>query len=193
MPPGTIIMLNGTSSSGKSSIVKALQTLYEPPFLEVGLDKFIFMLPSRYLNRPLWDEVLGLADRAGPMGQQLMTGMHQTIDTLARAGNHLIADHVLVEPTWVEECSRLFSDLPAYLIGIHCPLAILEQREKERQDRTLGQARTQFGVIHAYTIYDLELDTSLHSPSECAAQIKAYIETNPPTAFKQLKQRSSRR
>jgi chloramphenicol 3-O phosphotransferase len=98
MPAGTIIILNGTSSSGKTSILKALQTMLEPPFLDAGLDKFIFMLPGRYLNRPLWDEVLGLADRAGPLGHPLISGMHQAIATLSRAGNHVVADHVLVEP-----------------------------------------------------------------------------------------------
>ena len=62
--PGTIILLNGTSSSGKTSIVKALQDSMEEPYLDMGIDRFIWMLPKRFLNRPLWDEVLGLADRA---------------------------------------------------------------------------------------------------------------------------------
>ncbi len=84
---GTIVILNGTSSSGKSSIVRALQGIFEEPYLEAGLDKFLWMLPKRYLNRPLWDEVLGLADRAGPVGHRLVSGMHQAIAALSRAGN----------------------------------------------------------------------------------------------------------
>jgi chloramphenicol 3-O phosphotransferase len=81
----------------------------------------------------------------------------------------------------------LFSDLPAYLIGIHCPLAVLEQRERDRQNRTLGQAKAQFAVVHAGITYDLEVDTALSSPTDCAAQIKARLEDGrPPTAFKQL-------
>ena len=63
---GNIIILNGTSSSGKTSIVNALQAILDEPYLEVGIDKFIFMLPGRYLDRPLWDEVLGQAVKAGP-------------------------------------------------------------------------------------------------------------------------------
>jgi chloramphenicol 3-O-phosphotransferase len=51
---GTLIVLNGTSSSGKTSIAQALQDLLTEPYLQAGIDKFIFMLPSRYLNRPLW-------------------------------------------------------------------------------------------------------------------------------------------
>jgi chloramphenicol 3-O-phosphotransferase len=73
---GTIIILNGTLSSGKTSIVKALQNVLDEPYLEAGIDKFIWMLPHRYLDRPLWDEVLGLVVKAGPVGRTLMSGMH---------------------------------------------------------------------------------------------------------------------
>jgi len=59
-----IIFLNGTSSSGKSTLIKGLQAALDEPFLELGLDKFIWMLPKRYLNQPLWDEILGQADQA---------------------------------------------------------------------------------------------------------------------------------
>ena len=65
MHPGTILLLNGASSSGKTSILKALQDILEEPYVDAGLDKFLWMLPARYLEPPLWDDVLGLADRAG--------------------------------------------------------------------------------------------------------------------------------
>jgi chloramphenicol 3-O phosphotransferase len=58
LPPGTIIFLNGTSSSGKTSLLKAIQNSFEEPLLDVGLDKFIWMLPERYLEQPLWNDVL---------------------------------------------------------------------------------------------------------------------------------------
>jgi chloramphenicol 3-O phosphotransferase len=45
MKPGKILILNGTSSSGKTSIVRAFQTLSEKPWLDMGIDKFIWMLP----------------------------------------------------------------------------------------------------------------------------------------------------
>ena len=188
MANGNIIILNGTSSSGKTSVLRALQEILEEPYLEAGIDKFIWMLPHRYLDRPLWDEVLGLAVEAGPLGHRLVSGMHHAIAALSRAGNHVLADHVLVEPRWLQECVDLFSDLPAFLVAVRCPLAVLEQREKERTNRTLGQAKAQFGVIHAHGVYDLEVDTSVHSPLECAQQIKARVlDGTPPNALKRLK------
>ena len=50
MDKGRIIFLNGTSSSGKSSIAKALQNLLETPFLHVSADDFLSMLPERFID-----------------------------------------------------------------------------------------------------------------------------------------------
>jgi len=186
---GNIIILNGTSSSGKTSIVNALQAILDEPYLEAGIDKFIFMLPGRYLDRPLWNEVLGLAVKAGPAGHTLVSGMHHAIAALSETGNNVIADHVLVEPQWMQECVTLLSDLPAYLIGVRCPKDILEQREKMRKNRTLGQAAAQFDLVHAHGVYDLEVDTSISSPEECALQIKRRVQDSaPPSALKRLRQ-----
>ena len=184
---GTIIILNGTSSSGKTCILHALQDILEEPYLDAGIDKFIWMLPERYLDRPLWDDVLGMAVRAGPVGNQLISGMHQAIVVLSRTGINVIVDHVLVDPSWLQECIDLFRDLPVLLVGIRCPLDVLVQREQARKNRTLGQAKAQYDLVHAHAIYDLEVDTSLLSPEECAIRIKQRLEDGvPPAALKLL-------
>jgi chloramphenicol 3-O phosphotransferase len=193
--PGTIVMLNGTTSSGKSSILSRLQAMLDGPFLDAGIDKFIWMLPERYLNqRELWDTVLGHAAYAGPLGRRLFSGMHHAIAALSRAGNHVLADHVLVEPEWVRECASLFYDLPAYLVGVRCSLHVAEQRERDRADRTLGQARKQFELAHAHAAYDLEIDTSLATPEACAQQICEYLASGAqPSAWRRLDTRPPQR
>ena len=190
MQPGTILILNGTSSSGKTSLVRELQKRLDEPFLDAGLDRFIWMLPKRYLDRPLWDDVLGLADQAGQTGHTLISGMHHAMLGLALRGNSIVADHVLVEPRWVAECAQLFAGLPAYLVGVQCALEILEQREVARKDRTLGQARKQFERVHAHGVYDFNVDTGVHSTEACAAQICAFLAARPrPRAFEELKRK----
>jgi chloramphenicol 3-O phosphotransferase len=188
MTDGKIIILNGTSSSGKTSIVKALQTALDEPYLDAGLDRFIWMLPKRYLERPLWDDVLGRSSQAGRMGHRLVRGMHRAILALSKAGSNVIADHVLVEPGWLEECIHMFGEMQAYLIGVRCPLEVLEQRERARRDRTLGQAKLQYEVVHAHTVYDVEVDTSISSPEECAQQIIERLHDSPK-ALRLLKER----
>jgi chloramphenicol 3-O phosphotransferase len=185
--PGRIVILNGTSSAGKTSILHALQGMLPEPYLDAGIDKFIWMLPERYLEHPLWDDVLGKADHAGAAGQMLFHGMHHAIAALAHQSNNVLADHVLVDPAWVQECARLFEGMPAYLVGIRCPLKVLEQREKARRNRTLGQAALQYSLVHAHGFYDCEVDTSLLSVEGCALVIKKRLESDePPTAFNKI-------
>lgn len=186
----TILILNGASSSGKTTLVKALQTTLDAPYLDAGLDRFLWMLPSRYLDRPLWDEVLGLATQAGDVGNRLVRGMHRGIAALATAGNNVVADHVLVEPAWLADCATLFAGMRAYLIGVHCPLEVLEKRERNRKDRTLGQAKAQYDIVHRDAVYDIELDTHRLSPDACAEFIKGKLDGGlRPTAFQRLRDR----
>ncbi len=198
MKVGNIILLNGTSSSGKTSIVKALQHILDEPYLDAGIDKFLFMLPSRYLNQPLWSEVFEyvytnraaneFTIKTGARGRQIISGMHQAIAGLARAGNNVVADHVLLERAWLWECLDLFRDFNVFFVGVRCPLEILEQREHERRDRTFGQARAMFRLVHTHGEYDTEVDTSISSPLECARQIQHKLfETTTPRAFSRIR------
>jgi len=188
MKPGRIILLNGASSAGKTSLLRALQDALPEPYLEAGLDKFIWMLPRRYLDRPLWDEVMGRVVAAGPVGHHLVTAMHQTIALLADAGWNVLADHVLVEPAWLDDCAERFAGRDALLVGVRCPLEVLEERERARKDRTLGQARLYHERVHAHGEYDLEVDTSLHSPQECARQVCDWLAAgHTPGALRRLK------
>jgi chloramphenicol 3-O phosphotransferase len=82
---------------------------------------------------------------------------------------------------------RTFRRAAAYLIGIGCPLEVLEEREKARKNRTLGQAKAQFEIIHKFAVYDLEVDTSTLSAEECAERIQVRLRSSPE-AFKRLKQ-----
>lgn len=185
---GRIVVLNGTSSSGKSTLAKALQAALPEPALAVGIDTFVFALPKRYLDQPLWSEVFRyVRDDAtspdgpfrietGPLGEELVSGMHRSVAALAAAGLDVIVDHVLLEAAWLDECRRLWTDFDWWLVGVHCPLALVEERERDRRDRTLGQAAAQFAVVHAHGArYDVEVDTSELSPESAAARIVAAL------------------
>jgi chloramphenicol 3-O phosphotransferase len=197
---GHIILLNGTSSAGKSKLAKALQTSLSEPYLHVGIDTMVFALPKRYLNPPLWQEVFkytwppegsdgDLVIEAAPLGHQLISGLHHTVAALAQTGNNVIVDHVLLDPTWVRECATVLGRFPVLFVGVYCPLAVVEQRERDRQDRTLGQARAQFHKVHAHGIYDVTVDTSQMTTEACAAHILAYVQPNlPPSALTTLQE-----
>lgn len=184
--PGTVIILNGTSSSGKTTLLRELQNLLPKPYLEAGIDKFLWMLPKRYLEPPLWDDVFGKADQLGEVGHQLVYSMHHAIRALALSGSNVLADHVMIHDGCRQGVAHHLQDLRAYIVGVRCPLEILEERERARRDRTLGQAKLQYDLVHANLVYDIEVDTSLNQPGECALAIIHYIQTNSPKAIKQI-------
>lgn len=185
-----LILLNGTTSAGKSSIVKHLQQKLQHPYLDMGLDKFLYMLPDHYLKQPLWEEVWGHATCKGQLGNRLMRGMHNSIRTMIDGGNLVIADHVLIEKNWVSELAELFYNRPAYFIGVHCPLAIAEKRERERKDRTLGSARLQFDVVHRWTEYDFTVDSSTMPAETAAEKIIEFLATEKlPVGFAKTREK----
>jgi len=63
-----------------------LQSLFEEPYLNAGIDKFIWMLPTRYLDPQLWDHVVGLATETGEMGSRFFSSMHKLIQPLSIEG-----------------------------------------------------------------------------------------------------------
>jgi chloramphenicol 3-O phosphotransferase len=45
---GNVVLLNGTSSAGKTSIAKALQAIMDTPYLHTGIDHFLPRIPARF-------------------------------------------------------------------------------------------------------------------------------------------------
>ncbi len=181
MTTGRVLVLNGTSSSGKSTLAKALQAALPDPWLVVGLDTVVFALPRRYLDQPLWSEVFryirgdGATEgpfriETGPLGERLVAGLHRSVAGLAHSGLSVIVDHVLLEDAWVDDLRATLDGIDWWLVGVRCPLAVVEQRERDRRDRTIGQAAAQFAVVHEERTYDVEVDTSELSP-EAAAEV----------------------
>lgn len=180
--PGRIVVLNGTSSSGKTTLVKALQAILPGPWLEIGIDRLVFALPKHYLDQPLWSEVFRYVRQddapdgpfrieTGELGRRIVAGMHRTVAALAQAGLDVIVDHVLLEDAWLEECRRLWAGFDVLVVGVRCPLDVVLERERTRRDRTIGQAEAQFAVVHRGRTYDLEVDTSTSTPDQAARQI----------------------
>ncbi|WP_018544788.1 chloramphenicol phosphotransferase CPT family protein [Streptomyces sp. LaPpAH-108] len=181
MTSSRIIFLNGTSSSGKSSIARALlDILDDGAFFHLAVDDFNAMRTRRELPPDQLDAVL----------RRTRAGFHRAIAAMASAGNDLVVDHVLSEPWRLRDCLEVLPAERVLFVGVHCPPAELERRERARGDRPLGLAAQQYDVVHAHGDYDLECDTDEASPRQCAEDIKKLVAHWPtPTAFSRLRGR----
>lgn len=173
----TIIFLNGTSSAGKTSISRALQATLGAPFLAFSADLRKPMLPP-YREGSDWD-VNAVRDR-------LRHGYYACLAAFLATGNSVIADQAIERSEWLVLLSETLSETRTYLVGVRCPLAIVEERERERGDRALGLAREHFDAVHHLGIYDVEVDTSLLTPEAAAETIKSHVAAHPPQALRRI-------
>ena len=71
--------------------------------------------------------------------------------------------------------------------GVRCDLGELEQRERQRGNRRLGDAKRDFLTVHRHAIYDVEVDTTSTSPHNNADRIIAAREAQAkPSAFDRM-------
>jgi len=193
---GRVIVLNGASSSGKSSVARELQRLLPEPHLFVGIDSFLPMLrPDGHIGM-LWQQRTNdnsggdeaplrwvfPEQEGGPVriefnepGQRLIRGMHRSIAALALAGNDVIFEHVLLYPEWADDLRGALAGIAVTYVGVRCPVELLNEREWARVGRVVGQAGGHCDVVHTNMTYDLEVDTSTMSAQEAAAVIAAYL------------------
>jgi chloramphenicol 3-O phosphotransferase len=180
-PGGLIIFLNGTSSSGKSSIAKELLPVLDDTYFHMPVDVFHAMRSRRDYS----PEQLRVAL------ERTWRGFHRAVAGMAAGGNNVVVDHVLSEPWRLRDCLELFAPRDVVLVGVHCALPELERRERERGDRPAGLAARQIAQVHSHGVYDVECDTGVDSPSGCARQIRDFLTHRPtPTAFERLRLRA---
>jgi chloramphenicol 3-O phosphotransferase len=172
-PLGRVVFLNGTSSSGKSTVAEELLRTLDGPWYHLAVDHY-----HRARSRHDWTDEEFL-----PIFQRTVLGFHRVVAGMASAGNDVVVDHILGERWRLADCLQVFAGFPVYLVGVHCALPELERRERARGDRAIGRAALQFPLVHQHLQYDVEVHTDQQTPAECAAQI-AQRMTTPPTAFR---------
>lgn len=196
MTTPAIILLNGSSSAGKSTLARALQRRLDPQPVVTGLDAFVFaQLPPAWHDTPHGIYFAKGSDGAvslnlGPGGRAMVRAFHRSVAVLADCGFTVIVDDVLFEPWLLPDWLEATAGREVYFIGVHCELAEAERREVARGDRQPGQVRSHFEQVHAHAEYDLTIDTTRTEPRVCAQQVLAGLE-DPlrPTAFERLRER----
>jgi chloramphenicol 3-O phosphotransferase len=170
MNNGTIILLNGTSSSGKSSLAKALQEVLDQPFLHIDGDYFWQMYPDCFFtDKP--DEIYR------SWRSQFLPACYQSVAVFVQAGLNVIIDEVLTKPltlTWLQD---VLAEFEVVFVGLHCGLEELERRERQRGNRKVGLARFQYPNIHIHGQYDIEVSTEENDVVACALQIAEQLKS----------------
>ena len=168
-----IILLNGGSSSGKSTLVRELQRGLGEPWLSVGIDTFISTLPPRMTGEEDGivvgeDGAIGIGEEFTRLEQCWMRG----VAAMAAAGARIVVDDgFLSGPPAQRRWRAAVEGLSVLWVGVHCSPEEAERREALRGDRETGMARLQALRVHEGIEYDLEVDTTGLEPAKVALPI----------------------
>jgi chloramphenicol 3-O phosphotransferase len=185
-----VVVLNGGSSSGKTSIARSLQRLLGPTWMTLGVDDLVRALPGGEQAaqvRPLigpgsqTDGTAGAgpiafcADGAVVVGDDFRraeASWYAGLAAIGHCGTGLIVDEVFLGGGSSQERLRTaLSGLPVFWVGVRCDPDVAAARERARPDRVSGMARLQAQQVHEGVAYDLVVDTTASSAASCARTV----------------------
>ena len=158
---GQVILLNGPSSSGKSTLAKELQALIREQKNEdckvVSIDDFIKMKPMETIYE---DDVWAVS---GNMCEHALE--------VLGSGSSVIIDHVITSERIFRQLKEMLYAYPLHTVHVTCPPEVLRERERARGDRCAGSAEASAEYLYPRDGYDLTVDTGAKSPRENALAI----------------------
>ncbi len=164
MEKGRIVFLNGVTSSGKTSIVEALQERDDVFFYVVANDLFQEMVGEKFLQENYWKYL-----------SEVIIMMYHTAKLYSDMGKNVLIDGILVEREEIKphykQLMEILKDNPLDIVEVFCPLEICRQRNIDRGDRYEMQSREQFELMTENIRYSMRVDTGVMSSAECAELI----------------------
>ena len=156
-----ILVLNGPSSSGKSTLSKVLRALIEDEKNEryaiISIDDFMKISTEETIYEDDVFEISGDMCAAALEALQTSPGV--------------IVDHVITSERIFRQLTDALGAHGILFVHVACPLNVLLQREDARKNRCPGSAESSYTYLFPKEGYDLTVDTSVLSPAECAKVI----------------------
>jgi chloramphenicol 3-O phosphotransferase len=191
---GTIIILNGPSAAGKSSIQKEFQYLMMPNlWVKVGIDNlFDKPMPDITLeNLSFWqsenpirwvtmskdsDENNIMTLFTGEHGDKVAYAMNSAIAEYAKNGCNVIVDYIAYKQEWLHDLQNKLANIKTCWVKVEIPLSTIEEREVARATSPKGHARSHYDTVHWDLAYDLKVNSGNESAKVIAQQIKDFLK-----------------
>lgn len=191
MSTGLVLVLDGPSSVGKSTTLTALQRRWpleqSGPLIAAGLDAARASLGQASSGRASgggWADLLERFDpsvagqpprfRYGPLGRELVSGMHRSAAAWARSGLDVGMDHCIVDTAMLADLRRVCDGVPLLVIGMTCDPVVLEDREADRHDVVPGRSAAQRAAV-LEVHHEAVIDTTEATTDEVVADVLAHV------------------
>ena len=157
----TVILLNGPSSSGKSTLSRTLQDRIRQ---ERGADYGTISIDD--FMKPATDETIYEDDV-----YEINGVMCRTAEEILKKSPGVIIDHVITSKRIFRQLAQLLGNFRIRTVHVSCPLEVLLQREQARGNRCIGSAEASYTYLYPKDGYDLTVDNAVMTPEENAAPI----------------------
>ena len=167
MTPPRVLLLNGGSSAGKSSVARELQRLLDGTWLRLGVDTLVeggLTVTD--------DGAVDVGSGFTAVEDCWMAGLARMAEVGARL---VVEDNFVSGPLAQERWRAALSPLPVGWVGIRCDPSVAARRETGRGDRVGGMASIQALAVHEGIEYDLEVDTTSQQPAAVAHEIRQHF------------------
>jgi chloramphenicol 3-O phosphotransferase len=178
--PTDVIVLNGGSSSGKTTIAHRLQEMLPGIWLSLGVDDLIAALPASSGE----DAPIALGANGSVLVRESFRRAEAAwwagVAAIARSGVGVIVDDAFLGGAASQARFRAaLTGLDVLWVGVRCPAEVAARRETGRAERIPGMAASQADLVHNGVGYDFEVDTAITSAAACAAAIRARVMAGP--------------
>ena len=167
-----VLVFNGGSSSGKSSLTLALQLVLPGVWLRFSVDTLVDACPPSLLSTDgldlAQDGSVHVAAGFTAVEEHWMAGLARMAELGA---NLLIEDGFVSGPAAQQRWRDALADLPTGWVGVRCDPATAARRESLRGDRITGMAQQQAEAVHLGIDYDLDVDSTDRAPAALAVEV----------------------
>ena len=165
-----LLLLNGPSSAGKSTIAAELQEKLR----RCGADPVIISIDD-YMkigtDEEIWEDDVF----------EVMPDMCRDITPALRQGKWVIVDHVITSARIYAALLNAAAGFDVVKILVSCSLEILLKRERERGNRFAGSAEASLKYLYPKKGYDLRIDSGTTDAASSAERIMDFLQDRHKT------------
>lgn len=191
---GRVVVLNGASSAGKTTLAKAFsqaQASAGECWLVVGIDDFNDLLPPQWVQAgdhhgAHGDDGLTVDPDASPpvkvgeLGRRLFAAYRRTAALWARQGFDVVVDDVCFDEAAARDWDEALAGVDVTWVALRCAPETLDRRESARGDRLLGLGRALANEVHRWAPVDVELDTTDATLDDLCRQLASHLDGRLP-------------
>jgi len=163
-----LLLLNGPSSAGKSTIAGELQKklrLYNADPVIISIDDYMKI----GTDEEIWEDDVF----------EVMPDMCRDITPALQQGKWVIVDHVITSERIYDALLDATAGFGMVKVLVSCSLETLLKRERERGNRFAGSAEASLKYLYPKEGYDLRIDSGTTDAASSAAKIMDFLLSPP--------------